>query len=272
MRRLSLDHITVVDTTPAQLAELAAQTGCAGICAFLHAMPVLPDLPDYDLIRDAGARAHTRRVLRDTGVALDLVYPFTLTGRSEIADFAPALAAAAELGAPLANILCYDREPARRIDRLQALAELAAANGIELAIEPYPPSQIPSLAAALETVAAIGRPDIGITLDLLHLARAGEWPGLRGALTDPAIRLVQMSDGPAAILPADAEWEAGRQRLLPGEGEIPLAAMLAAIDPAMPISVEVPQQSAIDAGAPAVDRARRAVQAVREGLALLPQA
>ena len=31
-KRLSLDHITVTDTTPWQLAQIAAEVGCEGIC------------------------------------------------------------------------------------------------------------------------------------------------------------------------------------------------------------------------------------------------
>ena len=50
-RRLSLDHITVTDTTPWQLAQIAAEVGCQGICPFLHSMEVLPAMPAYDLVR-----------------------------------------------------------------------------------------------------------------------------------------------------------------------------------------------------------------------------
>ncbi|MCP3733489.1 sugar phosphate isomerase/epimerase [Sphingomonas sp. RP10(2022)] len=253
----------MTDTTPAQLAEVAARTGCAGICPFLHAMPVLPAMPVFDLVHDAGALAATRRAVRDAGVTIDLVYPFTLTGRTNVADFAPALAAAAALGAPLANVLCYDRDPARRIDRLAELSVLAAGYGVGLAIEFYPPSQVGSLASALDTIAALGRSDVGVTLDLLHLTRADEWPRMAARLADPAIRMVQVSDGPRSM-PADRiEWEGGIQRWLPGTGDFAIADMLEAIDGAIPVSIEVPQQSAIDAGRPILERAQIAVASMR---------
>lgn len=264
--RLSLDHITVADTTPAQLARLASATGCAGICAFLHSMPVLPAMPDYDLVADAAARRETRAVLAGEGVAVDLVYPFTLAGRTLIADFRPALEAAAELGAPLANLLCYDRDPQRRIEKIAELAQLAAGFGIGLAIEFYPPSQVRSLAEALAAIAAVGRDDVGVTLDLLHLVRSGEMPGALPLLADSPVRIAQLCDGPATIAPELIEWEAGIQRLLPGEGAFDCAAFLAALAPGTPVSVEVPQQGALVAGTSALSRASAATDAARRML------
>jgi sugar phosphate isomerase/epimerase len=65
-------------------------------------------------------------------------------------------------------------------------------------------------------------------------------------------------------MPADKiEWEAGIQRLLPGDGAFDIAGFVRALDPAVPISVEVPQQTAIEAGVSAFDRARAAVEATR---------
>ncbi|EZP74158.1 Xylose isomerase domain-containing protein [Sphingomonas paucimobilis] len=259
--RLSLDHITVTDTTPARLAELAAATGCSGICPFLHSMAVLPAMPEYDLIRDPAARRATRDALAANGVTVDLIYPFTMAGRTVVADFAPALEAAAELGAPLANVLCYDRDPARRTEKLIELAELAASFGIGLAIEFYPPSQVRTLAETLAEIDRTARADIGVTADLLHIVRGGELEQSMALLSDPRVRLGQIADGPAGM-PADRiEWEAGIQRLLPGEGAFDIAAFAAAIAPGIPLSVEVPQQSALDAGMSSLERARAAVDA-----------
>lgn len=265
-RSLSLDHITVTDTTPWQLVELAAATGCSGICPFLHSMAVLPAMPSYDLVRDPVARRTTREALAATGITVDLIYPFTMAGRTVVADFAPALEAGAELGAPLANILCYDREPARRMEKLAELAELAASFGIGLGIEFYPPSQIRTLAQTLAEIARIGRTDIGVTLDLLHIMRGGDVDASIKLLSDPAIRIAQIADGPADMAAERLEWEAGLQRLLPGEGTFDISAFVATLDPQVRLSVEAPQQSALDAGISALDRARAAVDAMRASI------
>ena len=265
-RRLSLDHITVTDTTPWQLAELAAATGCSGICPFLHSMAVLPAMPSYDLIRDPVARRTTREALTATGVTVDLLYPFTMAGRTVAADFAPALEAGAELGAPLANVLCYDREPARRAEKLAELAQLAASFGIGLAIEFYSPSQIRTLAQTIAEIERIGGSDIGVTLDLLHIMRGGDVDASIKLLSHPSIRIAQISDGPADMTADRIEWEAGLERLLPGQGTFDIPAFVAALDPLVPLSVEAPRQSALDAGISALDRARGAVEAMRASL------
>jgi sugar phosphate isomerase/epimerase len=200
--KLSLDHITVTDTTPMELVEVAAATGCAGICPFLHSMAVLPAMPSYDLAQDRIARRETRAALDAAGIVVDLVYPFTVTGRTTIADFTGLLAVGAELGAPLANVLCYDRDPIRRSEKLAELAELAASFSIELAIEFYPPSQIRTLADAVEEIGRTGRTDVGVTLDLLHTMRGGAVADSIALLKDRRIRIAQIADGPRTGRPA----------------------------------------------------------------------
>ncbi|WP_150294220.1 sugar phosphate isomerase/epimerase family protein [Sphingobium estronivorans] len=259
--RLSLDHISVTDTTPSQLADIAAATGCTGICPFLHSMAVLPAMPDYDLIADPAERRATKAALAASGVTVDLVYPFTIAGRTVVAAFEPALEVAAELGAPLANILCYDRDPARLVEKLAELADLAAGYRIGLAIEFYPPSQIRTLGDALALIGAVDREDVGVTLDLLHIMRGGDVAGTMRHLADPRICFAQLSDGPLDMAAERLEWEAGLQRQLPGEGSFDIAALLSALRPGLPFSVEAPQEAARKAGVSPLERARRAVAA-----------
>ncbi len=261
--QLSLDHLSVTDTTPSRLADLAAATGCSGICPFLRSMVVLPAMPDYDLVTDAAERRATRAALAAGGLTVDLVYPFTLSSRTVVADFEPALAVAAELGGRLANVLCYDRDAARQMDRLGELADLAGRYGIDLAIEFYPPSQVGTLPDAIAMIDALGRDAIGVTADLLHIMRGGDADGSMTLLSGPHIRMAQISDGPARLSPDRIEWEAGLQRQLPGEGRFDIPAFLTALRRDIPVSVEAPQQAAMAAGIPALERARRAVTATK---------
>jgi sugar phosphate isomerase/epimerase len=267
MASLALDHITVVDTTPAELAAVAAQTGCDGICIFLHSMPdALPRLPAYNLITDVSARRETRKICADLGVAIDLAYPFTLASRTNIADFAPALEASADLGAPVVNALLYDRDPVRRLENFGAFCDLAGGYGLEAVVEFYPPSQIKSLADVLTLLRDAGRGNAGINLDLLHHVRSGG--GLDELICAPAgaFRLVQLSDGPASIAEDKLVWEAGMQRLLPGAGALPLRNMLAQLPAKVRLSVEVPQEELILAGLGPLQRAKRAVDAALQFL------
>jgi sugar phosphate isomerase/epimerase len=268
MASLALDHLTIVDATPAELAAIAAQAGCDGVCVFLHAMPDdLPRLPDYDLIADKTARRETKTICADLGLTIDLAYPFTLAARTDVAAFEPALAACAELGVPAVNALLYDRDPRRRLERFAALCDLAKGFGQEVLVEFFPGSQVKSLSAALEVLRDAGRVNAGLNLDLLHFIRsAGSLQDLAAAPA-AAIRMVQLSDGPMFMAEDQLAWEAGMQRALPGEGALPLKAMLALLPEALRVTVEVPQEAQIAAGFSQFARAKRAVDAARSLLA-----
>lgn len=264
MASLALDHITVVDTTPAELAAVAAKTGCDGVCIFLHSMPdALPRLPDYNLITDAAARRDTRQNCADVGVAIDLAYPFTLASRTDIAAFRPALAASAELGVSAVNALLYDRDPVRRLERFGEFCDLAKEFGLEVVVEFYPPSQIKTLQDALALLREAGRANAALNLDLLHHIRSGGAVGELALAPTGAFRFVQLSDGPASVSEDKLLWEAGLQRLVPGAGSLPLKEMMALMPPEARVTVEVPQEEQILAGLSALARAKRAVDAAR---------
>lgn len=260
--RIALDHITAIDTTPVQLVEVAAATGCAAICLFMEPMAVLPQMPAFDLYGDASARRELAAAMRANGVVLDVAYPFTLAGRTDIAGFARAMECGAELGASALNALLYDRDPARRIDVFGRFCDVAAGFGLNVAAEFYPPSQIGSLAAALDLVAAINRPGkVGVNADLLHLMRSGGTIADLAAAPVGTILYGQLADGPAQA-PADREHEASAARCLPGEGDFDLAGFVAALPAGCRVSVEIPRDADIPA-LTVLDRARRAVDGTR---------
>ena len=265
MKRLALDHITVVDASPVQLVELAAATGCAAICLFMEPMEVLPQMPPFDIYRDRAQRAELTGAMRANGVGLDVAYPFTLAGRTDVAAFATAMECAAELGAGLLNALVYDRDAVRRVDTFGRFCEMAQGFGLNVGVEFYPPSQVPSLAAALELVAAIGRPgEVGVNADLLHLMRSGGTLAELAAAPAGTILYGQLADGPADA-PEDTGAEASAARRLGGEGDFDLAGFVDALPPGCPLSVEIPRNAAVGQET-ALDRARKAVASVRAAI------
>lgn len=265
LKRLALDHITVVDTTPVQLVELAAATGCAGMCLFMQPMDVLPAMPAFDIYTDRGARSELKAAMQAHGVALDVAYPFTLAGRTDVAAFATAMECAAELDALLLNALVYDRDPVRRVDTFGRFCDMAATFGLKVGVEFYPPSQVPSLAAALDLVGAINRlGEVGINADLLHLMRSGGTVAELAAAPAGSILYGQLADG-AATAPDDLDGEASSARLLGGEGAFDLAGFVAALPEACPISVEIPRNAALATESREV-RAEKAVSSVRRAI------
>ena len=126
-------------------------------------------------------------------------------------------------------------------------------------------SPVATIDDALAFVAAADRANAGICVDTLHLSRSGGQPEQLAGLPRSG-SFVQLCDAPAAAPPAESlKAEARSDRLLPGEGELWLDRLLAAIPPDMPISVEVPHR--VHAARSAMERAAIAGQALRAFLA-----
>ncbi|WP_231634631.1 sugar phosphate isomerase/epimerase [Novosphingobium sp. KN65.2] len=269
--RLSLDHLTVIDADPVELVEAAHDARCTGVCLFIQSMPVLPTMPRFDLCADRSGRRDLVKRMADHGVTLDLAYPFTLAGRTRVEDYVVAMECAAELGAGLVNVLCYDREVSRRAENFAGFCDLAAGFDLAVAAEFYPLSQIGSLAGALDLVRALDRPGrVGVNVDLLHLMRSGGSITELAAAPDEFVLFAQACDGPQACPTDDLGAEASGERLLPGEGVFDVGGFLGALPEHCPVSVEIPRHSALLSGEPRGVRARRAVEAVRRAAAPVP--
>lgn len=232
----------------------------------MEPMDVLPLMPHFDIYGNMSARGELRRQMDDHGVALDVAYPFTLSGRTNVQDFCVAMECAADLDALLLNALVYDRDPLRRVDTFGAFCDLAASFGHKVGVEFYPPSQIGSLGAALDLVTTIGRPGmVGVNVDLLHLMRAGETLADLAAAPADYILYGQLADGPQ-IAPADLDAEASSARLLPGMGVFDLGGFVRALPGGCPISVEIPRNQAVTAGVSRETRVALAIDGVRQAI------
>jgi sugar phosphate isomerase/epimerase len=135
------------------------------------------------------------------------------------------------VGAEIVNLAHVMGRPVAADEMARAVAGIArraARRGLKLSIEFMPNSAaIPSLRSALELVARAGEPNVGVMLDTWHLFRAGEEPGTVAGTPPGAILGVQVADAPA-----DARGRPPlpmQDRLLPGEGGMPLRDILAAV-------------------------------------------
>lgn len=255
----ALDHLTVIETTPARLFETARDAGYDRACCFVRSIEGL-GAPEYRLSQQPDHLRQAKEALGATGVGVDVAYPFTLSRHATMADLTADLDVAAELGARFANILIYLRDEAAILDQTAAFCEEALRRGLGVAVEMVPASAIKTLPQASALVRAVDRPgQVGVNLDVLHLYRSGLSPDdvapFRGDIV-----YAQLCDGPLAR-PAD-EWrtEASLQRDLPGRGAFDLGGFLAAVAD-VPTSIEVPDARGLEAGAGPAERARAALAA-----------
>jgi sugar phosphate isomerase/epimerase len=257
----ALDHLTVIETLPAGLVETAAAAGYGRVCSFVRSIDALAG-PAFDLSREPGRMAETLQALAGTGVTIDVAYPFTLSRHTTPDACLRDLEAAAALGARYANLLVYLRDEAAIRDQVGAFSEAARSVGLGVVIEMVPVSAIKSLPQAVAVARAAGPTGaVGVNLDALHLYRSSGSPDdIEGFRDD--ILYVQVCDG-LRVRP-QAEWgrEAAEQRLFPGQGEFDLARILT-LTAGAPASLEIPDAAARAAGASAVQRARSALEAIR---------
>jgi sugar phosphate isomerase/epimerase len=231
-----LDHLTIASATPLALIAAAADAGFDGVGLFLHGMPDVTGMADFDLVHDRAARRACRDAAKDAGCGIAIAYPFTVSRTSAPEDFRHALDAAAELDARAINLLVFDRDRARRAETVASICADAEARGLQAGVEFYPLSAISSLDEALALCDAV--PGLKITVDLLHLHRSGDTPERLIAHRDRVL-MAQICDAPCAA-PADLFAEASYARLLPGDGDLRPRALLDALGPHVPISIEAP--------------------------------
>ncbi len=259
MHPLCLDFLTAIEASPPELAQLAAASGCGLISFMIH--PVA-GVPDFGMVGDTPMRRETRHRCADLGVAVDMVEGFLLTPDVDIAAFQPSLDSAAWLGARLANVLLRDDQETRLLENFLAFSAAAASVGITTITEWSRRTPFKSPAGMTEFLARADRNAL-LQLDSLHLFRGG-FSAPDVAAIDPAIlRRAQLSDGPAEM-PVDRQFaEAIGDRLVPGEGALPLREFVAALPDGVVIGLEVPSQTLRDQGVDAAERVRRAIHGTR---------
>jgi sugar phosphate isomerase/epimerase len=125
----------------------------------------------------------------------------------------------------------------------------------------------PTLQQAAALVARAGRTNGGVLVDALHLHRSAGTPADLAAVPAWMLQAAQICDGQLAHPPTEAALieEAREARLLPGEGELPLRDLIAALPAHVAYSAEVPMRG-LDADTRlrlAYEATKRAVEAVR---------
>ena len=113
---------------------------------------------------------------------------------------------------------------------LRALCDLAADRGLAVSFEFLPWTGVPTIAAVRDLIEAADRENLGLVLDAWHWFRQPGGPDVETLRAFPAerIHVLQLDDAPAAPA-ADLPIETSTARLLPGEGDVDLLGLLAAV-------------------------------------------
>jgi sugar phosphate isomerase/epimerase len=261
-RETGLEHLTLLGVSPPDLVTVAAAAGFDAVG--LRISPAADGDRPWPVWPGSPMLAETIRRCADTGVKVLDVEAVRL-GALPV-DYTATLEAAAALGARYVNAICDDADLGRLSDSFAALTAAAAGYGIRAVVEFMAYRSVRTLAAA---VVIAGRSDGGgVLVDALHVQRCGVPLAALRAVDPALISYVQLCDAPLAApgagpASADAMHEARGARLLPGDGRLPLGALLDALPAGIPVAVEAPQSAdGGDSPLAFAARARRALDSV----------
>lgn len=235
---LSVAHLTALDLSPEEFLTAAAAAGFEGV-----GLRILPPPHTPEQWPVAGDRARTRALRQradDLGIRVLEVEGFPIGPGGSVAGMEIGLEAAAELGATF--ILGSGNEPDEELltEGYGILCDAAARFGLTVGMEFMPFRPMATLADALRVRDKVGRTNGRVLVDTLHLSRSGGTAEQLAAVPSSALAYIHLCDAPA-VLPDPGRFadEARTARLFPGEGALPLAAIVRA-HPSLDLSIEAP--------------------------------
>lgn len=261
MTGLSLHHLTMIEAHPLQLIEAAAAGGFDH-CGIRLVAP-RPGDPLTDIAGDAEAVRQVGRRLKDSGITLLDIEAIWLGPATDVETLRLPLEVGASLGARYALVVGNDDDRVRLADNFARLGDMAAGLGMSLMLEFITYCSVGSLRDAQALVAASGRGNAGVLIDTLQFFRSGALPADLDGMPPPLFPYMQICDAPfaAPLTPEARRHEARTDRRLPGQGELPVAELLAHLPRDILLSLEAP--TAELRGLPFVEQGRQAGAALR---------
>lgn len=255
-RIVSLDHLTVFELTPPELVSVAAQTGFDHVGIRLY--PAAPGEHRHPMTGDTPMRRETLLRMKDLGVAVLDVGVFGLQRLTDISAFEPVFESAARLGARHVLVGMAEADEALGADLFARLCELGRDYSLLMNLEFLPWSGVPTLAHAVRLVQQAAQPEGRVLIDAMHLDRSGGGPADIASVPDALLAYAQICDA-TAPRPKDFEtmiYQARQAREFPGGGSLDLRALVKALPPGLPLTLEAPVQP-VPGAVTAVERAMR---------------
>ena len=232
MNRISLASGVVPEFGPVDTIRAAARGGFDAVGLWIE-----PSNWTAHVLRE------TRACLADSGLdLLDVEVVWFKPGPPD-PDHLRCIDIGAELGAQHVLVVSSDRDMGANAAKLAELCAHAEPSGMRVALEFGVFTEIKTLEQAQAVIAAAAHPLAALLIDPLHLARSGGTAAQVSKVPRALLPYAQFCDAAATGPPIDdAEGiirEAVDERLQLGDGALPLAELLAALPPAIPLSIEL---------------------------------
>jgi sugar phosphate isomerase/epimerase len=261
-----LAYLTSVPLLPAEALILAGKLGYR--YTSVRIVPVAPGAAFHPLVTDAAMLRETVARTKDSGASVFDIELARLNADFKVDAFIPVLEASAALGARAILVAGDDPDEARLTASYAAFCDAAAKYGLTADIEFMPWTTIPNVKAALRIASNAARPNGGIVVDSLHVARSATTLADIAAIPRAMLHYTQLCDAPAEIPPTHEGMihTARNARLLPSEGGIDLVSILAQLPSDLPVSLEIPNEERLPVLGPE-EWARQALAAAKSVVA-----
>jgi len=242
MQSPSFSHLTALNVALPDLIDFVADAGFPS--TGIRLSPATVGGVAYPLALDGPAFQQTVARLQARNVRVLDIEVMRIDGETDISSFASTIEVGAKLGASRICVNGEDPDLNRFTGKFAQLCTLASGFGMQVDLEFMVWRPIKTFQIAAQVVRDAGCSNGKVLIDALHLFRSGGQvaevlaadPELIGALQlcDALLPGPDVNDTPAIL----AEARAGR--LPPMEGMLPLVALIQAVPPSTPVSVEVP--------------------------------
>jgi sugar phosphate isomerase/epimerase len=240
MRTYSLAYLTANASTVPQAVRIAAELGYAYVG--LRVQPNGLGAPYQALIDDAHVLCETQAVMHDTGVGVYDLEIIRIGEHFNLADHAALMDIGQTLGAKAVLVAADDANETRLADNYARLCEAMRPYGLTGDLEFMPWTAVKDAQAALRVIEKAGRPsNAGVLVDALHFGRSTTSLADIAAIPYDLLHYAQICDATAGTHFTNEELihTARQARLLPGEGNIDLIGLFAALPHDLPVSVEI---------------------------------
>jgi sugar phosphate isomerase/epimerase len=239
---LSLHHLTMLNAHPLQLIDAAAAGGFE-YCGIRIVAPMDSD-PIVDVVNNPSLIRQIQQRLQATGVQLLDIEAIWIKPETEVRQLIPALEVGRRLGARHVLAVGFDQDHNRLLDNFSRLCEVAARLDMHVGLEFITYCSIGTLDDALALIRDSRQPNAALLIDVLQFFRSGATCSQLAAVDPTLIKYMQICDGPKVgpVTIEERRREARTARLLPGEGELPIADLLKMMPAGIPLSVEAPTQ------------------------------
>jgi sugar phosphate isomerase/epimerase len=247
MKRLGLDGQTLFGMPPTEHVMLAADLECGHISTGLSPVPwKLQRFPPWSLRDNGVLRREMVAAMRDRGIVFAQGEGCIVRAGLDVSTYASDLDLFAELGALQITTVTMEPDASRALAQLALLAEMVEQRGMGLNLEFAPPHSINTLEKALAAVRSIAKPSVRLTIDAMHFFRSGGSLDQLALAGGNSVGHVQLCDVPLSPAIDDYYQEACFERRLPGEGDLPLRALLAVVPKDVRVGLEIPLRARID--------------------------